>query len=85
MTGLAPIVSPSVMGLMWRTRCPLRRGRVARSPQGGLEDVARRSEVTEEYYWLHHDPAGDLLVVASDSDQITSRQILANHETAFDR
>jgi hypothetical protein len=47
--------------------------------------VARRSEVTEEYYWLHHDPAGDLLVVASDSDQITSRQILANYETAFDR
>jgi hypothetical protein len=47
--------------------------------------VARRSEVTEEYYWLHHDPAGDLLVVASDSDQITSRQILANCEPAFDR
>jgi hypothetical protein len=47
--------------------------------------VAHRSEVTEDSYLLQHDPVEDLLVVAGDSSQITSRQILANPETAFDR
>jgi hypothetical protein len=49
------------------------------------EDLARRSEVSEEHYWLQHDAAGDFLVVASDSDQAKYMQILANPETDFDR
>jgi hypothetical protein len=48
-------------------------------------DLARRSEVTEEDYWLQADPAGDLLVVASDSDQQKFLAIMANPETEFDR
>jgi hypothetical protein len=48
-------------------------------------DLARRSKVAEEDYWLQSDPSGDLLVVASDSDQQQYRAILANPETDFDR
>jgi hypothetical protein len=48
-------------------------------------DLARRSEVAEEDYWLQSDPSGDLLVVSSDNDQQQYRAILANPETDFDR
>jgi hypothetical protein len=55
------------------------------SRKAGYEDLARRSDVSEEHYWLQHDPSGDLLVVASDSDQTKYMAILANPETDFDR
>jgi hypothetical protein len=48
-------------------------------------DLARRSEVTEEYYWLQSDPSSDLLVVSSHNDQQNYRAILVNPETDFDR
>jgi hypothetical protein len=48
-------------------------------------DLARRSEVSEEDYWLQANPAGDLLVVSSDSDQQKFMAIMANPETEFDR
>jgi hypothetical protein len=58
-------------------------------PQGTrkaeYEDLARRSEVSEKHSWLQHDAAGDVPIAASDSDQTTSMQILANPETEFDR
>lgn len=53
--------------------------------KANYEDVARRADVSEEHYWLQHQPAGDLLVVASDSDQVKFLEIMANPETDFDR
>jgi len=49
------------------------------------DDVARRSAVTEEYYWLQADPTGDLLVVSSNSDQQEFLALMAHPETDFDR
>ena len=50
------------------------------------DDLQRRSGVTEESYWLQHDPeGGDLLIVVSDSDQTDFLQIMANPQTPFDR
>jgi hypothetical protein len=49
------------------------------------EDMCRRSGVSAESYWLQTDPSGDLLVVASNSDQQEFLAILANPVTDFDR
>ncbi len=50
------------------------------------DDMMRRSGVTEESYWLQHDPEhGDTLVVVSDSDQTDFNEIMANPKTDFDR
>jgi hypothetical protein len=49
------------------------------------EDTCRRSGVADESYWLQSDPSGDLLVVASNSDQQEFLAILANPVTDFDR
>ena len=48
-------------------------------------DLQRRSGVTEEAYWLQPGPAGDLLVVASNSDQAEFVGLMATPQTAFDR
>jgi hypothetical protein len=55
------------------------------SRQAEYEDLARRSDVTEEHYWLQHDAAGDVLVVASDSDQTKFLANMAHPQTDFDR
>ncbi len=50
------------------------------------DDLQRRSGVTEESYWLQHDPErGDILVVVSSSDQAEFMEIMANPQTDFDR
>ena len=50
------------------------------------DDLQRRSGVTEESYWLQHDPEfGDLLIVVSNSDQSDFLAIMANPQTPFDR
>ena len=50
------------------------------------DDMQRRSGVTEESYWLQHDPElGDLLIVVSSSDQTDFLAIMANPQTPFDR
>ena len=50
------------------------------------DDLQRRSGVTEESYWLQHDPeGGDLLIVVSSSDQTAFMEIMANPQTPFDR
>jgi hypothetical protein len=50
------------------------------------DDLQRRSGVTEESYWLQHDPElGDLLIVVSSSDQTDFMEIMANPKTPFDR
>ncbi len=50
------------------------------------DDLQRRSGVTEESYWLQHDPElGDLLIVVSNSDQSDFLAIMANPQTDFDR
>jgi hypothetical protein len=50
------------------------------------DDLCRRSGITEESYWLQTDPeAGDMLVVASSSDQRAFWAIMANPQTDFDR
>jgi hypothetical protein len=50
------------------------------------DDMQRRSGVTEESYWLQHDPElGDLLIVVSNSDQTDFLQIMAHPQTPFDR
>jgi hypothetical protein len=49
------------------------------------EDMGRRAEATEEYYWLQSDPSGDLLVVSSNSDQQKFLALLSNPENDFDR
>ena len=48
------------------------------------DEIARRSGVIEEWYWLQPGSAGDLVVVASSSDQQQFDTILANPETDFD-
>ena len=48
-------------------------------------DLQRRTGVTEEAYWLQPGPEGDLLVVASDSDQGEFAELMANPQTEFDR
>ena len=51
-----------------------------------LDDLQRRSGVTEESYWLQVDPEGtDILIVVSDSDQADFWAIMANPRTDFDR
>jgi hypothetical protein len=50
------------------------------------DDLQRRSGVTEESYWLQHDPAqGDMVVVVRSSDQSDFTKIMANPQTDFDR
>ena len=50
------------------------------------DDLQRRSGVTEESYWLQHDPeGGDLLIVVSSSDQTAFMEIMASPQTPFDR
>ena len=50
------------------------------------DDMQRRSGVTEESYWLQHDPeVGDLLIVVSTSDQTDFLAIMTNPQTPFDR
>jgi hypothetical protein len=53
--------------------------------QADYADLARRSDVSAEDYWLQPDSSGDLVVVASDSDQQKFAAIMANPETEFDR
>ena len=48
-------------------------------------DLQRRCGVTAEAYWLQPGPDGDLLVVASDSDQAEFERIMAAPQTDFDR
>ena len=51
-----------------------------------FDDMQRRSGVTEESYWLQHDPElRDLLIVVSSSDQTDFLEIMANPQTPFDR
>jgi hypothetical protein len=50
------------------------------------DNLQRRSGVTEESYWLQHDPEqGDVLIVVSSSDQLDFTEIMANPQTEFDR
>src|SRR5215218_7313502 len=49
------------------------------------DDLQRRAGITEESYWLQHDPEGDVLVVVSNSDQTDFMAIMANPQTDFDR
>jgi hypothetical protein len=51
-----------------------------------LDDLQRRSGVTEESYWLQVDPDGnDIMIVVSSSDQADFWTIMANPQTDFDR
>ena len=51
-----------------------------------LDDLQRRSGVTEESYWLQTDADGnDIMVVVSSSDQDDFWTIMANPQTDFDR
>ena len=50
------------------------------------DEMQHRSGVREESYWLQHNPGqGDLLIVASESDQDAFMAIMANPQTPFDR
>src|SRR5215207_10365670 len=50
------------------------------------DDLQRRSGITEESYWLQHDPdGGDLLIVVSSGEQTAFTEIMANPQTPFDR
>jgi hypothetical protein len=42
------------------------------------DEIARRSGVTEEWYWLQTGSGGDLVVVGSSSDQQAFDAILAD-------
>jgi len=49
------------------------------------DDLQRRSGVTEESYWLQHDPAqGDMIVVVSNSDQLQFTEIMSDPKTPID-
>jgi hypothetical protein len=48
------------------------------------DEIARRSGVTAEWYWLQTGSEGDLVVVVSSSDQQAFDTIMANPETDFD-
>src|SRR4028119_1662644 len=51
-----------------------------------FDDMQRRSGITEESYWLQHDPElGDLLIVVSSSDQRDFLALMATPQTPFDR
>ncbi len=51
-----------------------------------LEDLQRRSGITEESYWLQHEPDGsDILVVVSTNNEAGFWAIMANPQTDFDR
>jgi hypothetical protein len=49
------------------------------------DEIALRSGVTEEWYWLQTGSEGDLMVVASSSDQQAFDAILAEPQTDFER
>jgi hypothetical protein len=49
------------------------------------DEIARRSRVMEELYWLQPESAGDLVVVASASDQQAFDAILADPQSDFER
>ena len=50
-----------------------------------LDDLQRRSGITEESYWLQQDPEGDIMVVVTDNNQAGFWAIMANPQTDFDR
>jgi hypothetical protein len=43
-----------------------------------LDDLQRRSGITEESYWLQHDPEGDIMVVVTDNNRAGFWAIMAN-------
>lgn len=51
-----------------------------------LDDLQRRSGITEESYWLQTDPDGtDIMIVVSSGNQDDFWAIMANPQTNFDR
>ena len=51
-----------------------------------FDDMMRRSDLTEESYWVQRDPErGDQLVVFGREDLAAFNAIMANPQTEFDR